>query len=135
MKWLQSTKGNYVANNENRIGVYTYSSGTLNLVASSSNDGTLWSTATSATLGSKAFSSTYTAAQGMYYVGFLYSALSATTAPILGGGPVIGSGAGIGDFTNSGKIVGQLAAQTVLPASVAMSSVASIGSNFFLGLY
>lgn len=135
VKWLQSTKGNYTASNYNGVGIYSYSAGTLTLVASSTNDGATWQTATNGTLGSKAFSSTYSAIAGAYVIGFVYSASAATTAPILGAGPALIAGASIGDFTNSAKITGQLATQTALPTSLAMSTISVVASNFFIELY
>ena len=49
VKWYQGTLGSYTANNENRVGLYTVSGGTLTLVASCANDGNLWQTVASNT--------------------------------------------------------------------------------------
>lgn len=82
--FLQVTQGNYTADNYNGIGLYSYSAGTLTLVASTTNDGNIWKTAAS-TYASKAFSTPYSAAAGVYYVGFLYNSSAQTTAPSVGG--------------------------------------------------
>ncbi len=72
VKWFQSVQGVYTSNNYNGVGLYTYSEGTLTLVASSTNDGNIWK-GTGNTFTSKAFSSTYAAAAGVYFVCALYS--------------------------------------------------------------
>lgn len=122
--WWQSVKGNYVASNENRIGLYTYSGGTLTLVASTANDSALWSGPTSQTMGAKALSSPYAAAAGVYFLGFLFSASSITTAPriLYANSPgAIEDNLLTLDFVNSAKILSYLGSQTTLPSSVAMS--------------
>jgi hypothetical protein len=84
VKWYQATAGSYTSNNYNGVGLFTYSGGTLTLVASSTDDGTIWTT-TSQTWGSKAFSSTYNAAAGLYFIGYIYSSSAQTTAPAIAG--------------------------------------------------
>ena len=64
--------GSYTGDNNNRIGLYTYSAGTLTLVASSTNSASLW-TATANTIQTINFSSTYAAQPGLYFVGLLYN--------------------------------------------------------------
>lgn len=134
VKWYQVTAGNYTGDNENRVGLYTYSGGTMTLVASSANDANLW-TATSGTIASKAFSSTYAAAAGLYFVGFIYNNSAQTTAPVLG---IIGSASTINtvtDFTNSAKTSGLISSQTALPATQAMSGVTAASTEYKTFLY
>ena len=136
VKWWQGTLGNYTANNENRIGLYSYSGGTLTLVASSTNDGTLWSTAGSATLGSKAFSGTYAAAAGLYFVAFLYCRSAVVTAPALGlCANIQNANIQALDFTNSAKIWAYKTGVTALPATQAMSGLTADAGNFWIAVY
>lgn len=134
VKWYQVTAGSYTGDNENRIGLYSYSAGTLTLVASSTNDANIW-TATSGTIASKAFSSTYAAAAGLYFVAYIYNNSAQTTAPVLG---IINSASSINtvtDFTNSAKTSGLMSGQTALPASQAMSGITASSTEYKSFLY
>jgi hypothetical protein len=123
VKLLMRTKGSYTANNNNRVGLYSYSAGTLTLVASSANDGTLWQTATSGTLFSVPFSSTYAAAAGVYFVGFIYSSSAQTTAPVIGAGVTLPVSAQTSaDFTNSAFLTGSISGQTDIATSTQAAS-------------
>jgi hypothetical protein len=123
VKFLMRTKGSYTANNNNRVGLYSYSAGTLTLVASSANDGTLWQTATSGTLFSVPFSSTYAAAAGVYFVGFIYSSSAQTTAPVIGAGVTLPVSAQTSaDFTNSAFLTGSISGQTDIATSTQAAS-------------
>jgi hypothetical protein len=136
VKWWQGTLGNYTANNENRIGLYSYSGGTLTLVASCASDGTLWQTAASATLGIKAFSSTYAAAAGIYFVAFLYCRSAVVTAPTLGlCANITNANIQALDFTNSAKIWAYKTGVTALPATQAMSGLTADVGNFWIAVY
>lgn len=134
VKWYQVTAGSYTGDNENRIGLYSYSAGTLTLVASSTNDANIW-TATSGTIASKAFSSTYAAAAGLYFVAYIYNNSAQTTAPVVG---IINSASSINtvtDFTNSAKTSGLMSGQTALPASQAMSGITASSTEYKSFLY
>lgn len=135
VKWYQNTKGNYTASNENRIGLYTYSGGTLTLVASTANDGTLWQTANNTTYGNKAFSNSYSASAGLYFVALLYSSSAQVTAPQIGMGSATVGSSVIGDFTNSAKLFSAQTSITALPSSQAMSGLTVTTSTPWVGLY
>lgn len=134
-KFIQRTQGVYTANNYNGIGLYSYSSGTLTLVASSTDDGNIWK-GTSGSLQTKAFTTAYSAAAGIYVVEYLYSTSAQTTAPILAAS--ISEGAAVissGDFTNSAKLTGVSSSQTTLLSSLLMSSLAANAANVWVGIY
>lgn len=136
VKWWQGALGSYTANNENRVGLYSYSGGTLTLVASSTNDGNLWQTAASASMGSKAFSSTYAAAAGLYYVAFLYCRSAAVTVPQIGlCANIQNANIQALDFTNSAKIWAYKTGVTALPATQAMSGLTADVGNFWISIY
>lgn len=129
------TQGNYTADNNNRIGLYSYSGGTLTLVASSTNSGTLWTSAANA-FQTINFSSTYAAAPGIYYVGLLYNNSAQTTAPTLGGGIAMNNAAMAAmDFTNSAKLWGTLSGQNNLPSSQASSGITGATASYWVILY
>jgi len=134
VKWLQRTTGSYTGDNENRIGLYSYSGGTMTLVASCANDATLWSTVGTSTFGSKAFSGTYSAAAGLYFVGALYNSSAQTTAPTVGGSTITVAAQSTLDFTNSAKISSYVAT-TTLPSSQAMSGTTSTTLLFNFSIY
>lgn len=135
VKWFQSVAGSYTGNNYNGVGLYSYSAGTLTLVASSTNDANIWTGANN-TWQSKAFSSTYSAAAGIYYIGALWSRSTFSTPPALGvgNGVVNGAVASI-DFTNSAFLAGSFGSQSSLPSPVAISNFTTTSTQFFLSLY
>ena len=134
VKWYQGTAGVYTANNYNGIGLYSYSGGTLTLVASSTNDGNIWKT-TANGWASKAFTSAYSASKGVYYIAFLYNYSAFTTHPSLGISSGITFGSNTYDFTNSAKTFGSVGAITSLPSTQAISGVGVTSQTFVIQLY
>ncbi len=132
VKFYQGAQGNYTANNYNGIGLFSYSGGTITLVASSTNDGNIWK-GTANTWQTKAFSSTYVAAAGMYFIGMLYNYSLQTTAPSIGQSTNISNSSY--DFTNSAKMACDIIGQTSISASYAMSSLSQNPTIFTLFLY
>lgn len=133
--WWQSVAGDYTADNYNGVALYSYSAGTITLVASSTNDGNIWKQ-TVATFGSKNFSSTYAAAPGIYFVGYLYNTSAQTTAPSIGAyTTLVNAGIPSGGLTNSAKITSQLATQTAFPSPQAMSGLTSNVFQLYGALY
>ena len=133
--WFQVTQGNYTADNNNKIGLYSFSGGTLTLVASCANDGALWK-ATSGTYTTKAFSSTYAATKGLYFIALLYNNSAEVTAPTVAVSATLqGTTQVTLDLTNSSKLLGGITAQTDLPASQAMSGVTASQSAQMFTLY
>lgn len=136
LKWFQVVQGNYVADNNNYLALYSYSAGTLTQVAISANDGNIWK-ATANTWVTTAFTATYAAAAGVYYAAFLYNSTSQTTAPTVGGIQAMqGNNVGTFDFTNSAKVTGTVAAQTALPSPTqAMSGISAGGGTPYVAVY
>ncbi|SRR6266542_65441 len=135
VKFYQSVQGVFTADTSNVVGLYTISAGTLTRVAISADNANLWKT-TANTWGSQAFSATYAANAGLYYVAFLYHSSAQTTAPTIGGVPsLLHSNVNLVDFTNSVKLYGVVTAQTTLPASQAMSGILSEGNLRWVALY
>lgn len=133
-EWVQNTKGSYTGTAYNGIGVYSINAatGTLTLLASSTTDATIWQTATSGTLTSKAFSATITLTPGVYYFAALWNESAVTTAPkVTSGGSTVAPNTI--DFPNSIKLVCQLTSQTSLPSTIAMSATAAV--NGYIGFY
>lgn len=137
VKWLQIAQGNYTADNNNRIGLYSYSGGTLTQVAATTNNGDLWK-ATANTLPSEPFSATYSAPAGTYFVALLWNNVAVVSTPKIGATTTItSSGFQNLDFTNSAKVFGVLAGQTDLPSPTqAISGVANAAIQaFWVALY
>lgn len=134
VKWYQNTQGNFTADNNNKIGLYTYSAGTLTLVASCANDANLLKAASAAYV-SKAFSSTYAASAGLLFVCFLYNSSAEVTSPALGQRPVPHAATATFDYTNSGKTAGYVTSQTDLPSSQACSGLTSENNAAWVSLY
>ena len=132
VKFYQRQQGNYTANNYNGIGLYSYSGGTMTLVASSTNDGNIWK-GTASTWQTKAFSTPYNAAPGIYFIATLYCNSAIITNPALGSLSSVDGGIVSYDFTNSAKISSTLSGQTALPATQAQSATTpSQGSIIFI---
>ena len=135
VKWFQATQGVYTADAYNGVGLYTYSAGTLTLVASSTNDGNIWKGTTN-TWQSKAFTSTYSAAAGLYFIACLYNQSAQTTAPSIGSANnSANSSVATVDFTNSAKISGSISAQASLPTPQASSGITTSNVNIGFWLY
>lgn len=137
VKWFQYQQGNYTADNYNGVGLYTYSGGTLTLVASSTDDGAIWK-ATANSWASKAFSAAYIANTGIYFVAAIYNNSAQVTAPSImksTGGTTVGD-LSI-DFTNGAKLSGIKTGQASLPTPLDIATVsgAVTGNNMYLALY
>jgi hypothetical protein len=134
VKWFQTIQGNFTGSGYNGVGLYTYSGGTVTLVASSADSEATWETFTANSWGNVAFSTPYSASAGLFYVAALYNGTG--TAPQLLG--TVNSGnanVNIGDFSNSAKLSLTLNTQSSLPASLSMSGVGVTVSGNNLALY
>jgi hypothetical protein len=132
--WFQTIAGSYTATNYNGVALYSYASGTLTLVDSSTRDNNIWTT-TTGTWGSKAFAGgTRTLAPGIYYVAAIFNNSAVTTAPQIGavysGTSTVGYTAPL--TTNSARISGWETSITTPPTTKLMSSFS--GQGIYLGL-
>jgi hypothetical protein len=131
VEWYQGTNGNYTANNYNGWGLYSFSGGTATLVASTTNNGSIFQSGTGVM--TAAFSSTYAASAGVYYVAPLYSESAVTQAPLFVGNNSLGGNGSTG--VSTGPYLGRLAGQTALPSPQTMSSTIASGSFVWAALY
>jgi len=133
VKFFQQNAGNYTGNNYNGVGLYSFSGGTLTLVASTTNDTEFWKGSNWIT---KPFSSTYSAAAGMYYLFALYNSSAQTTAPTILFNAYSSNNFPAIDFTNSTKLGGTSnSGTTALPTpTIAMTSLngSTAGSGLIL---
>jgi hypothetical protein len=135
VKWFQVVQGSYTSDQYNGVGLYTYSGGNMTLVASSADDGTIWK-ASANTWNNKAFSGTYSASPGLYFVGLIYNNSAQTTAPTLGSGNVLSNVAvNAMDFTNSAKMQSTVTSTNSLPSPQAMSGTTGTTSQTYIALY
>lgn len=136
VKWFQGAQGDYTADNYNGVGLYAVnaSTGDITLVASSTDDGNIWKAAAS-TISSKAFSSTYVADPGVYYISFLYNSSSQTTAPTLAAYAAMSTGISAANWSNSLKLNSQLGSRTSLIASTTGASTTAVNNAHWAALY
>lgn len=136
VKFLQTVQGAYTATNNSKVALYSYSAGTMTLVASCANDTTLFK-GTAHAVKAVAFSSPYSAAAGIYFVGLLLNGTIDVTQPQIGGGWVYENTAAVtADLTNSAKLSCTTASTvTDLPASLAMSAAITNNNRIWVGLY
>lgn len=133
LKFIQTTAGDYTADNNNYVALYSISGGTYTQVAISANNGNLWKAAAN-TVVTAAFATPYAAAAGVYAVGFIYNSSAQTAAP------QIASSANASTMysslmADSNKLAAFVATQTTLPASVASSGTTISSASFFVILY
>ena len=133
VKFYQGNTANYVGNNYNGVGLYSYSNGILTLVASTTNAASFWIN-TINTWVTKAFSSPYSAPAGIYYIGMMYSFSSQTTAPQTLAGSTVNANFATMDFpsTPNGtpKVAGVSATGlTALPSPTINSSSINSTTN------
>lgn len=130
--WYQGVQGIYTAGAYNGVGLFSYdtSSGTMTLVASSTDDGNIWK----ATPGwnQKAFSSPVVIGPGLYFMSALFTSGAITTAPSINSMTTTVQGSAILP-TNGAKLYGTLTS-TSFPASQAISTITA-GFPVALGLY
>lgn len=137
VKWHQNLAGSYTSDNYNGVGLYTYSAGTLTLVASSTDDGNIWK-ATANTFNSKDFSSTYPATAGIYFIGVVWNASVTVIAPAFSQaatGATPGATIMSVDLTNSAKLFSSIATQNTLPSPQALSGATLLVSRPYFALY
>jgi hypothetical protein len=135
VRWWQATSGNYTADQENSISLYTYSGGTLTEVATTGNVAALWS-GTANTLGQQAFTSTYAASAGLHFIAFLYNNSAQVTAPTVGSsGTMTNAGLISIGLSNSAKLVGTISGQNTLPSSQALSGVTNFTQTWWGAVY
>ncbi len=132
VKFVQRTQGGYTADNYNGVALYSVSGTTYTKVASTTDDGNLWK-ATSYSLVTKAFSSTYVAAAGIYMAAFVYNSSAQTTAPNIYGW---NGSVGVSQLvTGSHKIAGTVATQNTLPDSEVAADITGSDQIYGIWLY
>jgi hypothetical protein len=132
--WVQNTQGDTTADNTNQIGLYTSDGTNLTLVASSADDGAIWESA--AGVRQKAFSSTYAATAGSYWIGALANWSAVATAPALcGSAAVLQAGQITALTTTNVKINGYVESQAALPSPTQAWTGVSASDQYFFFVY
>ena len=119
--------GNYTANNNNRVGLYSTDGTTLTLIASNADTPAMWTTTSNSML-TQAFTATYSAPAGLYYMAYLWNSSVTITAPRVVTQTMNGAFVDIG-LIGSNIRVGTLAGQTNLPSTQAISGIAHSGGS------
>ena len=127
------TNGNYTANSFNGVGLYTYDgTGNIAQVAVSANTPNAWAQGTGFV--KVAFTGTYLAAAGLFFVGVIYNSSAHVTNPIFLGQN--SSTAGNPFASNSACLFGGLAGQTNLASPTqALSALNNAIGNLYCALY
>lgn len=138
VKFYVRTVGSYTADNNNRVGLYSYNgtNGNLTLVASSANSAALWTSGANAIM-TVPFSTPYVATAGIYVVGYIYNSSAQVTAPALSSGVALNNLAMASTamgFTNSAKLHGT-STGTDLPSSILMSAITASAIPSWVALY
>jgi len=131
--FYSSTAGNFTADNENAVALYSFSGSTLTRVAISANDGNNWKQA-GASMRTIAFTGTYAATKGIYYVALIYNNSAQVTAPNIGSTAIGSANHNVADITANVKMFGVLSS-TALASSINMSSLSGSAVKFYLALY
>lgn len=137
----QRVAGNYTPSDYNGVGLYSWDpvTATATLVASSTNNGTIWSSASTQIWNQRSFSTPYIAAKGLYFVGFLYCSSAQTTAPSVNtfnfGSSSLNTSAA--PLVNSLRVAITMTADanTSLPALVDNASSSPSTNPIIVGLY
>jgi hypothetical protein len=132
--FYQAVLGSYTGDQSNQVGLYTISGTTLTRVAVSTSSATLWSSGSGGAIKKVAFSSTYAATAGVYFVAWVYNNSAQTTAPTLASGDSFFTQAVTADFTTNNKLLSYVAGNS-LPATQAMSGTTAITHWFWYALY
>lgn len=127
--WLQTTAGDTTQDNNNKIGLFNSDGTNLVRVAQSTDDGTLWEGA--AGTKQKAFSATYSAAPGVYWIGMLANWSAVATAPVIGAASQVTGNvhSGLPGLPANHMLSCALAAQTDLPSSTAWTGMGTVSGR------
>jgi 3-polyprenyl-4-hydroxybenzoate decarboxylase len=115
VSFVQTTAGDYTADETNYIALFTVDGDTLTQVAITANNGNLWK-GTAGSYQTAAFTTPYSATAGVHAIGFIYSSSAQTTAPQIAGSSNVGYMI-TGLLPNHIALIEYVAAQTVLPAT------------------
>lgn len=131
VKFAVSGQGVYTGDAVNSMSLYKYNGTSWDKVAETTNDLNLW-TPVSGTLTTKAFSATYVASPGWYYVAILYNNSAQTTAPILYAMELYATW-----FVDMGsiKLSGYIAAQASHATNITNAAITRNNIPFFIMLY
>jgi hypothetical protein len=130
---VMGVAGDYTADNNNYVALFSVSGGTYTQVAISANNGDLWK-ATANTIITVAFTAPYVATKGVYAVGMMYNSSAETARPQFAGENVK-SLILSAQMTNSNHLCAYLAAQTAFPASETGADLTLRTGSIFIQLY
>ena len=128
--FLVTAQGIFTANNENAIGLYSYSAGILTRIAISANNGDIWEV-----LGPSQvpFVTPITLSKGLYFVASIYSSSAQTQSPAIKCHAVNQPITLL--ETNDAKSSSFITNQTALASSIAMSSLTLNSAPYYFALY
>lgn len=135
MAYRPVTAAGTTAVTTNTVALYSYSGGTLTKVAESTGSATVFSSqVTTNTLNKVAFSSTYAAAAGVYYVSIMNNG-TGTGLSVARMTSMTASGGHSAGFTNSAVLFGTLSAVSQATTVAASSITVGTANWMWAGLY
>lgn len=134
-RWYQGTNGNFVSDNNNKIGLYSVSGTDLVAVAVTADDANLWKQGGTA-INQKALAAPVDIAAGAYFVLALYNSSSQTTAPTIGQKPTTFGGFASGALLRTDLYLSFFKnSQTDLGSTIALSGCSGNTVYQWFGLY
>jgi hypothetical protein len=136
MKYFLTSAGAITGDNNNKFGIYTVNTSTLQAtrVAQSTNDETHFE-GTANTVKTIPFTSTYAATQGWYLMCYLYNVSSAAVAPVFAGGTQTELFNNAFWFANGLTTNYSVTAQTDLPTTIDLTTVAKTQHKQYVVAY
>lgn len=133
IQYYQYAQGAFTGDNNNKLGLYSYSEGVFTLVASTSNDETHFKK-TSRSWNQVSFTTPYVATAGLYFIATLYNYSAQTTPPSVVIG-ITSANANFLSFKPSSTVTFcmYLAGQTDLPSSI--NSSACTGDTLYKPMF
>ena len=133
IRFFLRTTGSYTADNTNNVALYSYSGGTLTLVAESANNGALYAGTANSYI-SAPFTAPYAAAPGLYYAAVLYNQSAEVTAPVIQSVSV-GNGNIVVPAGSTSKLNGFSGPLTGMPASTTAAGITASSAAPVLAVY
>lgn len=128
--FYQKVQGVFTGSADNKLALYSLSSGTLTQVASTANDENIWKNAANTYVRVPFSTGVYAAKPGLYYVAFTYNNSAQTTAPSL----IFGTNVNSVNVNAEALLFGSING-TTLPSSVALTSVGGSANVPWVFLY
>lgn len=132
VKIYSRVAGVFTADQNNKIGLYSYNAGTLTLIASGTTN---WQGAAN-TFINIPFTNTLSINSGVYFVAAIYNNSAQTTAPSLASGTALNNAVMASpSLTNGAKLYSSLSTQNDLPSTINSTGLTASAAPLWFALY